>query len=134
MVLFSLDLIQKEGLIKVFKKQLSNLAKKQPNNPDIRSLKNQFDISNVITKDWSFFNDAFNKTFPGFTEKVVMKYPNLSQKDLQHCILIKLNTPPAQAANILGINTESTHTARYRLRKKMNLIRQDNLEHIILNF
>lgn len=133
MILFSLDMIQKESLMKSFKSRLSELQINHPDKPELRSLLNQFELNKVITKDWEFFNKAFNKTFPGFTENLKEKFPNLSNKELQHCLLIKLNTPPNQAANILGITTESVHTARYRLRKKMNLERQDSLENLILS-
>lgn len=131
LVFFSLSLIQKENLMKTFKTRLTEILSSQKENTQLRKLINEIDINNLETKDWSFFNSAFNKTFPGFTQKVRQSYSNLSSKELQHCILIKLNTTPSQVANILGINTESVHTARYRLKKKMNLSKESNLERVI---
>lgn len=132
MVLFSLDLVQKEELLKSMRKQLSAFLKKQPENTEIRNLLNKLKISDILTKDWTYFSEIFNKAFPDFVPKIRKNYPNLSRKELQHCVLIKLNTPPVEAANILGISTESVHTARYRLRKKLNLVRQESLEDTIL--
>ncbi len=132
MVSFSLDLVQKEELLKSMRKQLSTFLKKQPENTEIRNLLNKLEISDILTKDWTYFNEIFNKAFPDFVPKIRKNYPNLSRKELQHCVLIKLNTPPVEAANILGISTESVHTARYRLRKKLNLVRQESLEDTIL--
>ncbi len=132
MVSFSLDMVQKEELLKSMRKQLSTFLKKQPENTEIRNLLNKLEISDILTKDWTYFNEIFNKAFPDFVPKIRKNYPNLSRKELQHCVLIKLNTPPVEAANILGISTESVHTARYRLRKKLNLVRQESLEDTIL--
>ena len=134
MVLFSLEMVQKKGLLKSLKTHLSTLSKKHPDNIEIKNILSKLSINDVITKDWSYFNEVFNIAFPDFTKKIRNTYPNLSRKELQHCALIKLNISPTEAANIMGITTESIHSARYRLRKKFSLVRQESLEDIILGF
>ena len=134
MVLFSLEMVQNKELLKSLKIHLSTLAKKHPHNFEIKNILNKLSINEVVTKDWSYFNEVFNIAFPDFTKKIRNTYPNLSRKELQHCALIKLNISSAEAANIMGITTESVHTSRYRLRKKLNLVRQESLEDAILKF
>ena len=53
--------------------------------------------------------------------------PDLGNADLKLCALLKLNLNTKESANILGISQESVKTARYRVRKKLNLAREDNL-------
>ncbi|MFK7772717.1 MAG: tetratricopeptide repeat protein [Saprospiraceae bacterium] len=134
MVLFSLEMVQNKELFKSLKIHVSTLAKKHPNNIEIKNILNKLSINEIVTKDWSYFNEVFNIAFPDFTQNIRKIYPNLSRKELQHCALIKLNISSAEAANIMGITTESVHTARYRLRKKFNLVRQESLEDAVLNF
>ncbi len=128
MALFTLNMIQKEELFKALKKNLILISKKQPENIEIRRLMNKLNISDLVSKDWSFFTNNFNKAFPSFLDKLRKRYPDLTRKEIQHCILIKLNTSSVESANILGISTQSVHTARYRLRKKLNLRQDQTLE------
>ena len=134
MVLFSLEMVQNKELFKSLKIHVSTLAKKHSSNIEIKNILNKLSINEVVTKDWSYFNEVFNIAFPDFIQNIRKTYPNLSQKELQHCALIKLNISSAEVANIMGITTESVHTARYRLRKKFNLVRQESLEGAVLNF
>ena len=134
LVLFSLEMVQNKELLKSLKNHLSTLSKNHPDNIEIKNIQSKLSINDVISKDWTYFNEVFNVAFPDFTKKIRNTYPNLSRKELQHCALIKLNISPAEAANIMGITTESIHSARYRLRKKFSLVRQESLEDLILSF
>ena len=58
----------------------------------------------------------------------------LKQTDLKICALVKLNFPSKDMAKLLGISVESVHTSRHRLRKKLGLERNDNLEEFINKF
>jgi DNA-binding CsgD family transcriptional regulator len=52
---------------------------------------------------------------------------------LRLCSLLKLNLSSQEIATILGISTDSLRIARYRLRKKLDLDKNDNLVGFLIN-
>ena len=68
-----------------------------------------------------------------FFAKILKDYkPDLSNYELKLCALIRLNLNMKEMATILGISAESVKTARYRLRKKLALSREENLIDFIM--
>jgi hypothetical protein len=45
-----------------------------------------------------------------------------------------MNVDSTEIATILRISTQSTHTARYRLRKRLGLLEEESLENFVLTF
>ncbi|OEK07347.1 hypothetical protein A8C32_18090 [Flavivirga aquatica] len=72
-------------------------------------------------KDWEDFKMIFEKVHTNFYSKLIAKHPDLKNNDLKICSLTRLNLNIKETANILGISPESVKTARYRLRKKLEL-------------
>jgi len=100
-------------------------------------------IQNVIRKidfelesEDSFidFLDHFNTVYPQFFESFQKQFPNLNNHDKKLCVYIKMNLDSNEIANILNINKASVNTARYRLRKKLNLAKSEDLNQFIQNF
>ena len=80
-----------------------------------------------IDKNWEDFKRYFEEVHTGFNEKLKEKHPDLSANDLKICALTRLNLNIKESATILGITPESVKTARYRLRKKLNLEQNEEL-------
>lgn len=78
-------------------------------------------------QNWKEFEARFVEINSSFYKVLTHTYPNLTAGELKLCALIKLNFSGKEIANLLGIGLESIHTLRYRLRKKFNLSREDNL-------
>lgn len=74
-----------------------------------------------IDKQWEQFRTFFEETQAGFYTKLKLKHQNLKPNDLKLCSLIRLNLNIKEAASILNISSGSLKTARYRLRKKLDL-------------
>ena len=79
------------------------------------------------TNNWEEFNQRFVSVNRGFYERLQAKFPELTQTDLKHCALIKLNFTGKEMANLLGISEKSVHMARYRIRKKFAIDTETNL-------
>ena len=69
-----------------------------------------------------------------FYDSLNKKHDNLSRNELKLCALIKLNFSSKEMADILGVSPDSINKARYRLRKKLNLTRDENLVSYITAF
>ena len=84
-------------------------------------------------KEWQDFNKYFESINKNFNTRIKQAYPDISPNDLKICALIKLNLSIKEMAGILNISPDSVKTARYRLRKKLQLNTEDNLTEFILN-
>lgn len=75
----------------------------------------------------------FNEVNSGFVDRLISKYPLLTDIELRHCIFIKLHMQTKEIANILHIDPRSVQAARYRIKKKMDLDEGIDLRDYLLN-
>lgn len=85
-----------------------------------------------LEKDWTDFNTYFESVNKSFFTRIKKAYPEISPNDLRLCALIKLNLSIKEMAGLLNISPDSVKTARYRLRKKLQLATEENLTEFIL--
>lgn len=76
---------------------------------------------------WDEFRIRFEKVHKDFYTKITEKHPNLSQTDLKLAAFLRLNMSTKEIASITNKELSSIDVARSRLRKKLNLSREDNL-------
>lgn len=72
-------------------------------------------------RDWEDFKIIFETVHSEFYPKLTAKHPNLKANDLKICSFIRLNLSIKEIANIMAVSPDSIKTARYRLRKKLQL-------------
>ncbi len=124
----ALQLIEKDEFLKDLKSKIRVGADKLKI-PELNKVLRSISVNN--NKNWDEFKLRFIEINKGFYDKIFEKYPNLSQGDQKVCALIKLNFSSKEMARLLGISVESVHTSRHRIRKKMELPRNINLEDYI---
>ena len=84
------------------------------------------------TDDWKMFQEAFNNADKKFLKKIKTNHSELTPNDLRLCAYLRLNLCSKEIAPLLNISPRSVEVKRYRLRKKMNLDRDENLTTYIL--
>jgi hypothetical protein len=67
----------------------------------------------------------FERIHHDFFKKLLKIDPKLSKRELRLCAFIKMNLTNKEIAPLLGISVRGVETARYRIRKKLN-IEQDS--------
>lgn len=77
------------------------------------------------------FERRLKETDSNFVSIIESKYPNLSRNDIKLMSLIKMGMDSHEIASVLNITIESLHKSRYRLRKKLGLEKQQELETFI---
>ena len=97
----------------------------------IRRLKSSIQQQAQSENDWTLFKNYFEEVNTGFYDSLTRQFPGLSSNDYKLCALLKLNLNIKESANILNISPESVKTARYRLRKKLNLDQDQDLHEFI---
>lgn len=125
----TLQMIQKNELMQELKERIEQ-SKTESNDNGLDKI-----ISRGLNQDkeWSDFNTHFESLNKNFYARLKQAYPDISPNDLKICALIKLNLSIKEMAGILNISPDSVKTARYRLRKKLQMNTEDNLTDFILH-
>lgn len=125
----SVQLIAKNKLMSEISQVLESSKKSKSNiESDLKSI--LFQNQNQ-EKDWEQFRDVFEKIHPGFFEKIKSEFPQLSTTDIRICAYVKIRMSLNEVASLLNISLQSLHTSRYRIRKKLSLTSDQNLDDFI---
>jgi CheY-like chemotaxis protein/DNA-binding CsgD family transcriptional regulator len=81
---------------------------------------------------WEDFLTRFENVYESFYKRLQERCPDLTPGELRLCALLRLNVSTKDIAAITFQNPQSIDTARYRLRRKLNLDPDDNLVDFLL--
>ena len=70
---------------------------------------------------WEEFELRFSQVHSDFYEKLLEKFPNLTPSEQKLCAFLRLNMTTKEVAELTGQSISTLETARYRLRKKLNI-------------
>ena len=100
---------------------------------DINDIIKIVDTTLENEEDWNFFEKAFNHADKDFFRKVKDLHPSLTANDLKLCVYLRLNMSSKEIAPLLNISSRSVEIKRYRLRKKLEISRDINLNDYFIN-
>ncbi len=83
--------------------------------------------SNSTMISWEEFEVRFQDVYTGYYTKLNTKFPDLTPNELRLCAFFRLNMTTKEIAAITYQSTNSIVVARYRLRKKLGLEKEENL-------
>lgn len=86
-----------------------------------------------VEKEWNNVKIHFEKVFPDFFKQLKTMAPNLSKDNLRLCAYIKIGLTTKEIAKILHISPDSVINHRHRIRVKLNLLKEDDLDGFIRN-
>ena len=90
--------------------------------------------TNAINKNqWETFELNLHQIHNEFIINISKKYPNLTSKDINLCIYLKMNLASKEIAPMMNISFRGVEIQRYRLRKKLNLVQDENLSKFLLS-
>lgn len=95
-------------------------------------------ISRMIQRDsndhqeWEQFSREFSSVHQDFLDRLKANYGDFSKGEMRLIALLRMSLSSKDIANTLRISNEGIKKARYRLRKKMGLDKQDDLQGIIV--
>ena len=82
---------------------------------------------NLDETSWKEFEIRFARVHESFYKSLDSKFPDLTNTERKICAMLKLGMSSKEIASITMIQSESVDIARSRLRKKLNLTREENL-------
>ncbi|GAA5520094.1 hypothetical protein Asal01_00024 [Fodinibius salicampi] len=130
----SLHLVQKNEAMKELKEKINEMRHKDNGNVNrsLQKLQNLVDYSYSLDEDWEQFRLYFEEVHDHFFDILKKKYPDLTPNELRLSALAKLNLSIKETATIMGITPNSVKTARYRLRKKLDIETEENLTEFMM--
>lgn len=126
----TLHLLQKNQTIVQISNQIEELLNKTTDTEvkkGLKSLRSVLRNDMRIEEDWENFSSHFDQVHNDFIKKLKEMYPQLTTKDHQLCAYLKMNLSTKDIAPLLNISIRGVEIGRYRLRKKLGLERDVNL-------
>ena len=85
-------------------------------------------------RDWEAIELYFNNVYKGFLKKLRDKYPELRSTELKLCAYIRMDLSNKEIAALMNNTIRGVEAYRYRLRKSLNLKREESLKEFLFNF
>lgn len=79
------------------------------------------EIARLAKSGDPLFLPRFKEVYPEFYEKMTITYPELTSNELRFCALLKLNFSGKEIADFENVSLRTVETRKYRLRKKLQL-------------
>ncbi len=83
---------------------------------------------------WEDFEIYFERVHTGFMKNLQKKYPDLSLTEKKLCVYLHLGMTTKEIANIQHVSFRAVEQARYRLRKKLGLKKEEDLVNFLNRF
>jgi len=130
-----LYLLQKNELINSITSRLLKLKSnlKEENIAPVQKI--IVDLQSITEKEvWEEFEYRFQSVHEEFYQNLKKKFPDLTPAEIKLAAFLRLNMTTKEIASITNQSVNSLETARYRLRKKLNITNQEvNLVNFLLD-
>lgn len=133
----TLHLVQKNEAISNLRLRVEQLLKRHPDHPGQQELKQalrELSQEERFEEDWQQFAAHFDQVHGGFLRRLQEEYPQLTPKDTRLCAYLRMNLSTKEIAPLMNISVRGVEISRYRLRKKLDLAKEVNLNEFMMNF
>lgn len=131
----AMNLLQKNELLETIKGELEKLRKEigpETAATQYRSLVQLINRNLADEHSWDIFESNFNDVHDYFFKKLLESFPNLTPGDLKLAAYLRMNLSSKEIAQLLNITVRSVELKRYRLRTKLNLQTEQNLNEFLI--
>ena len=126
---YTLRTVHKNNLLNEIKNSLLvEIKEGTPRKASLDKIVSLIDDSLILDGDWENFYNLFNQINTNFIPNLRNYCPQLSDREIRLCALIKLNFNSQHIATLFGISLSSVKVARHRLRKKLNIAENISFE------
>ena len=132
---FALNLTQSQKWANLLKTKIEDIKLAPTKSKDklIEDLEQEIKNKVSFDSDTKDFFERVDKLSDAFYSQLSTNYPNLSKNEIRLCSFIRLKMDSRSIANLQNITIASLNTSRYRVRKKLNLSEDTDLDSFIQN-
>jgi len=126
--LFTENVIEKTNLIEKLEMQV----KGKEVSSEQHSIMSELTEKTILTEqDWYKFKSLFEKIYPGFFTNLKDKFPDITLAEQRMAALTRIHLTTKQIASMLGISLDSVHKSRQRLRQRLQVGAETNLDELV---
>lgn len=125
MEMFTQNIIEKTSLIEKLEHQMQESNASAGQQETIVVLSN---LTILTDEDWDKFKLLFEKIYPMFFQRLKTTTPDITVAEQRMAALIRLQLTTRQMASMQGISPDSVHKTRQRLRHRLSVSNETNLE------
>lgn len=133
----TMHLVQKGELITKLKENLDKILKNTKEANTKKNVRGTISLLNQdaqLDGDWEQFAQYFDQVHVDFLKRLKETYPQLTPKDQKLCTYLKMNLSTKDIVPLMNISVRGVEVSRYRLRKKIDLGSDVNLNEFMMNF
>ena len=125
MQMFTFNIIEKTNLIEKLEQQMHDNTSSAGQQETIAVLSN---LTILTEQDWDRFKELFEKMYPMFFQRLKTTSPDITVAEQRMAALTRLRLTTRQMASMQGISPDSVHKTRQRLRLRIGVSAETNLE------
>ena len=132
----TMDLIHKNKFLAKIKEDLEKIksaSADETSKGKISSLIGRISKDVDHDKQWEVFETAFDEVHEDFLNRLKVRFPTLTPKELRLCAYLRMNISTKEIAPLMNISIRGVEICRYRVRKKLNIDRDTNLTSMIID-
>ena len=131
----TLHLVQKNTFIQELKENLERI-KKSPElfKVEFRRLVLLLKKESAEDKDWEVFKSYFSEVHNNFDDKIKSLAKNITEKEIRLASFLRMNLSTKEIASMFNVLPESVLKSKYRLKKKLGLAKEQDLNNYLNTF
>lgn len=123
----AMQLIKNNDFIKEIKDKIGSSLNKKNTEKKLSSIMRMIDTELSNNDSWDKFEYHFDQVHSNYLKKLLEKHIKLSPREIKLAAFLRMNMSSKEISTMLNITPRSVELARYRLRKKLKLNRDQNL-------
>ncbi|MBK8877924.1 MAG: hypothetical protein IPN74_05070 [Haliscomenobacter sp.] len=135
---FTYHLVNKNELISEINAVVHRLEHKLNDQPETKKeLKQILKLTEKnadVDANWQDFIQSFDQVHAHFYKRLTEEFKDLSPNDYKLCTYLRMNLTSKEIASLMNISIRSVETNRYRLRKKLGIDPNTNLNQFLMNY
>ena len=129
MEMFTQNIIEKTSLIEKLEHQMKETNSFAGQQETIAALSN---LTILTEHDWEQFKELFGKMYPMFFHRLKTSTKEITVAEQRMAALMRLQLTTRQMASMQGISPDSVHKTRQRLRQRLGVSNDTNLEDFLV--
>lgn len=123
----TMQLMKNNEFIQEVQGKITSSLGKSNAKQDLKRIVNSIDKKLSNNDSWDQFAYHFDQVHGGYLKKLAESNIKLSPREIKLAAFLRMNMSSKEISKLLNITVRGVELARYRLRKKLNLEREQNL-------
>jgi ligand-binding sensor domain-containing protein/DNA-binding CsgD family transcriptional regulator len=129
----TMQLLKNKEFIKNVQDKIGDTLNQGSSSQELKRLIKTIDQELSDNDSWDQFAYHFDQVHGNYLEKLSSNNIRLSPREIKLAAFLRMNMSSKEISKLLNITTRGVELARYRLRKKLNLKREQNLVEFLID-